>query len=151
VVNRRKARVQTQVLSCYPASAPINDFVLLFLQPCSPHLTPLAIGSLELSLLVCLLLGGPTRLRPFAPAVDLHQRKSSRNLHLQYSTKSQPTPCCQSLITPRSDHPPVLQRSGPQQGTRGVVCVVFPKSELEFFCPFDLQYTMNCGYYCFHK
>jgi hypothetical protein len=29
------------------------------------------------------LLGGPARLRPFAPALHLHQRKSSRNLHLQ--------------------------------------------------------------------
>jgi hypothetical protein len=41
-------------------------------------------------------------------------RKSSRNLHQQYSAKSQSTPHCQSLITPRSDHPPVLGCSGPQ-------------------------------------
>jgi hypothetical protein len=32
-----------------------------------------------------------------------------RNLHLQYLTKSQSTPCCQSLITPGSDHPLVLE------------------------------------------
>jgi hypothetical protein len=56
----------------------------------------------------------PHRLRPFTPALHLHQRKSSRNMHLQYSTKSQSTPRCQSLITPRSDHPPVVGRSGPQ-------------------------------------
>jgi hypothetical protein len=56
----------------------------------------------------------PHRLRPFAPAPHLHQRKSSRNLHLQYSAKSQSTPRCQSLITTRSDHPPVLGRSDPQ-------------------------------------
>jgi hypothetical protein len=42
VVNRRKPRVPTPVLSRYPAPAPIDDFVLLFLPPCGPHLTPLA-------------------------------------------------------------------------------------------------------------
>jgi hypothetical protein len=35
------------------------------------------------------------------------------NLHPQYSAKSQSTPRCQSLITTRSDHPPVLGHSGP--------------------------------------
>jgi hypothetical protein len=79
------------------------------LPPCSPHLTLLATGSLEPSLL-----RGPARHRPFAPALHLHQRKLSRNLHLQYSAKSQSTPRCQSLVTARSDHPPVLGRSGPQ-------------------------------------
>jgi hypothetical protein len=71
-------------------------------------------GSIEPSLLVSPLLGGPARLRPFVPTLHLHQHKSSRNLHLQYSAKSQSTPRCQSLITPRSDHPPVLGRFGPQ-------------------------------------
>jgi hypothetical protein len=111
---RRKPRVQTPVVSCYPAPAPDVDFVLLFSAPCDPHMTPLANGSLELGLLVSPILGGPARHRPFAPALHLHQRKSSRNLHQQYSAKSQSTPCCQSLITARSDHPPVLGRSGPQ-------------------------------------
>jgi hypothetical protein len=89
-------------------------FVLLFLPPCGPHLTLLDTGSLETSLLVSPLLGGPTRHRPFASALHLHQRKSRRNLHLQYSAKSQSTPCRQSLVTARSDHPPVLRRSDPQ-------------------------------------
>jgi hypothetical protein len=30
----------------------VHDFILLFMQPCGPHLTPLATGSLERSLLV---------------------------------------------------------------------------------------------------
>jgi hypothetical protein len=30
----------------------VHDFILLFMPPCGPHLTPLAIGSLEQSLLV---------------------------------------------------------------------------------------------------
>jgi hypothetical protein len=114
-VNRRKPRVQTPVVSRYPTPAPIDDFVLLFLPPCGPHLTPLATGSLDSSLLVSPLLGGPARHRPFTLTLYLHQHKSSRNLHLQYLAKSQSTPCCQSLITARSDHPPVLGRSGPQQ------------------------------------
>jgi hypothetical protein len=72
VVNRRKPRVQTPVVSRYPTPVPINDFVLLFLPPCGPHLTPLATGSLESSLLVSPLLGGPARHRPFALTLHLH-------------------------------------------------------------------------------
>jgi hypothetical protein len=53
-------------MSCYPAPAPVDDFVLLFSPPCSPHLTPLATGSLESGLLVSPLLRGPARHRPFA-------------------------------------------------------------------------------------
>jgi hypothetical protein len=84
----------------------IHDFVLLFLPVCHRvhRAEPTCLSTLW----------RPHRLRPFAPALHLHQRKSSRNLHLQYSAKSQSTPRCQSLITTRSDHPSVLGRSGPQ-------------------------------------
>jgi hypothetical protein len=51
----------------------------------------------------------PHRQRPFALVLHLHQHESSRNLHLQYLAKNQSTQRCQSLITPRSDHPPVLE------------------------------------------
>jgi hypothetical protein len=88
VVNHRKPRVQTSVVSRYPAPAPIDDFVLLFFRTCGPHLTPLATGSLESGLLVSPLLGGPAWHKPFAPILHMHQRKSSRNLHLQYSANS---------------------------------------------------------------
>jgi hypothetical protein len=47
--------------------------------------------------------------RPFALVLHLYQHQSSRNLHLQYLAKSQSTQRCQSLITPGSDHPPVLE------------------------------------------
>jgi hypothetical protein len=67
-----------------------------------------ATRSIEPSLLVSPLLGGPARLRSFMSALHLHQRKWSHNLHLQYSTKGQFTTCCQSLIAPGSDHPPSL-------------------------------------------
>jgi hypothetical protein len=40
---------------------------------------------------------------------SLHQHQSSHNLHLHYLAKSLSTPHCQSLITPGSDHPPVLE------------------------------------------
>jgi hypothetical protein len=106
VVNRRKPHVQTSVVSRYPALAPIDEFVLLFFPPCGPHLT------LESALLASPLLGDPTRHRPFVPTLHLHQRKSSLNLHLQYLAKSQSTPRSQSLITARSDHPPVLSLRG---------------------------------------
>jgi hypothetical protein len=96
-----------------PCTSSCHNIVLLFLSP-SPHLTLLATGSLETNLLVSPLLGALARHRPFALALHLHQHKSSRNLHLQYSAKSQSTPRCQSLITARSDQPPVLGRSSPQ-------------------------------------
>jgi hypothetical protein len=38
----------------------VHDFILLFLQPCGPHLTPLSIGSIERSLLVFSTPGGLT-------------------------------------------------------------------------------------------
>jgi hypothetical protein len=38
----------------------VHDFILLFLPPCGPHLTPLATGSLERSLLVFSTPGGLT-------------------------------------------------------------------------------------------
>jgi hypothetical protein len=47
--------------------------------------------------------------QPSALVLHLHQHQSSRNLHLQYLAKNQSTQRCQSLITPGSDHPPVLE------------------------------------------
>jgi hypothetical protein len=76
----------------------IHDFILLFMPPCGPHLTPLATGSLERSLLVFSTL-----------VLHLHQHQSSRDLHLQYLAENQSTQRCQSLITQGSDHPPVLE------------------------------------------
>jgi hypothetical protein len=38
----------------------VNDFILLFMPPCGPHMTPLATGSLERSLLVFPTPGGLT-------------------------------------------------------------------------------------------
>jgi hypothetical protein len=38
----------------------IHDFILLFMPPCGPHLTPLATGSLKRSLLVFSTPGGLT-------------------------------------------------------------------------------------------
>jgi hypothetical protein len=38
----------------------VHDFILLFMPPCGPHLTPLATGSLERSLLVFFTPGGLT-------------------------------------------------------------------------------------------
>jgi hypothetical protein len=87
---------------------------LLFFPPCGSHLIPFG-HRVHRAEPTCLSTPRrPHRLRPFAPSLHLHQCKSSRNPHLQYSAKSQSTPCCQSLITPRSDHPPVLERYGPQ-------------------------------------
>jgi hypothetical protein len=97
-----------------PCTGSDRRFRLAFLATMRPALDPAANGSLESGLLVSPLLRGLARHRPFAPALDLHQHKSSRNLHLQYSAKSQSTPRCQSLIKTKSDHPLVLGRYGPQ-------------------------------------
>jgi hypothetical protein len=51
----------------------------------------------------------PHRQWPFTLVLHLHQYQSSHNLHLQYLAKNQSTQRCQSLITPGSDHPPVLE------------------------------------------
>jgi hypothetical protein len=48
----------TLVLRLYEET--VHDFILLLMQPCSPHLTPLATGSLERSLLVFSTPGGLT-------------------------------------------------------------------------------------------
>jgi hypothetical protein len=48
----------TLVLRLYQET--VHDFILLFMPPCGPHLTPLATGSLERSLLVFSTLGGLT-------------------------------------------------------------------------------------------
>jgi hypothetical protein len=48
----------TLVLRLYQET--IHDFILLFMPPCGPHLTPLATGSLERSLLVFFTPGGLT-------------------------------------------------------------------------------------------
>jgi hypothetical protein len=92
----------------------VLDFVLLFLPPCSPHLIPFGHRVYQVESTCLSTPQRPHGLRPFAPTLHLFQRKSSRNLHLQYSANSESTPRCQSLITPRSDHPLVLGRSNPQ-------------------------------------
>jgi hypothetical protein len=43
-----------------PRELGVHDFILLFMAPCGPHLTPLATGSLERSLLVFSTPGGLT-------------------------------------------------------------------------------------------
>jgi hypothetical protein len=87
----------------------VHDFILPFLPPCGPHLTPLATGSLGTKPTCLLHTWGPHRQRAVALVLHPHQHQSSCNLHLQYLAKNQCTQCCNSLITPGSDHPPVLE------------------------------------------
>jgi hypothetical protein len=63
----------------------VPDFVLLFLPPCGPHLISFDHWVHRAEPTCLSTPRGPHRLRPLAPALHLHQRKSSRNLHLQYS------------------------------------------------------------------
>jgi hypothetical protein len=87
----------------------VNDFILLFLPPCGPHLTPLATGSLGQSLLVFSTPRGLT-------SNDLSHlfftcTNTSQTATCTYNTlaKNQSIESCQSLITLESDHPPVLE------------------------------------------
>jgi hypothetical protein len=95
-----KPRVLTLVVSRYPALAPpwfwgstkktVPDFVLLFLPPWEPHLIPFG-HRLHRAELTCLSTPQrPHRLRPFAPTLHLHQRKSSRTC--TYNTRSRVSP-----------------------------------------------------------
>jgi hypothetical protein len=83
-----KHRVQALVVSLYPTPAPIHDFVLLFLPPCGLHFISFSHRVHQVEPICLSTPRRPHRLGPFAPALHMHQRKSCRNLHLQYSTKS---------------------------------------------------------------
>jgi hypothetical protein len=68
----------------------IPDVILLFLPPCGTHLIPFShrVHRAEPTCLSTPL--RPHKLRPFTPTPRLHQRKSSSNLHLQYSARVNP-------------------------------------------------------------
>jgi hypothetical protein len=77
----------------------VHDFVLLFLPPCGPHLTPLATASLEPGVLVLSTPAGLTDdnlLCLFFTCTNTSQAATY-------------TQHCQSLIRPESDHPLVLE------------------------------------------
>jgi hypothetical protein len=112
--HHRKPRLQTPVVSCYPAPRRLR---LAFPATMRPALDPAGQRVHQVRPTCLSTPRRPRRHRPFAPTLHLHQCKLSRNLHLQYSAKSQSTPRCQSLITARSDHPPILRRSGPQKSS----------------------------------
>jgi hypothetical protein len=80
----------------------------------------------------------PHRQRPFTLVLHLHQHESSRNLHLQYLTKNQSTQHCQSLISPGSDHPPVLE---PHMVLKYVYSLVTNPSSLIRIFPCDYACT----------
>jgi hypothetical protein len=56
----RLPRSPGSTLVLRPYQETVHDFILLIVPPCGPHLTPLATGSLERSLLVFSTLGGLT-------------------------------------------------------------------------------------------
>jgi hypothetical protein len=137
VVNHRKPCVPTSVVRRYPAPALINNFFLLFFPPCGPHLTPLATGSLEPSLLVSPFLGGPARHRPFAPA--LHPAPTQ--------LKPQPAPAIlgqESVHTmlPISHHSQERPSTGPRTLRSSVVRYAHNASGSLTFHPFPISWTV---------
>jgi hypothetical protein len=102
----------TLVLRLYQET--VHDFILPFMPPCGPHLTPLATGSLERSLLVFSTLGGLTgddlsRLfftytnpspQP-APAI-LSQESVHTTLSITHHTRKQPSTGSRTTHGPQS-------------------------------------------------
>jgi hypothetical protein len=82
--NDCKPRAQTSVISHYPASAPCSGFCLALLSTMHLALHPVC-HEVPQTKLACLSTPwSPHRHRPFMLVLHLHQRKSSRNMHLQY-------------------------------------------------------------------
>jgi hypothetical protein len=94
----------------------VNDFIPLFLPSCGPHLTSLATGSLELSLLVFSTPRGltattfracsspaPTPVKPQPAPTILSQESVHTMLSITHHTRKQPS------TVPRTTHGPHLQ------------------------------------------
>jgi hypothetical protein len=101
----------TLVLRLYQET--VHDFILLFMPPCGPHLTPLATGSLERSLLVFSTPGGltcddlsrlssptPTLVKPQPAPAILSQESVHTTLSITHHTGKQPS------TGPRTTHDP---------------------------------------------
>jgi hypothetical protein len=82
----------------------VHDFVLLLLPTCGPHLTPLATGSIELSLLVLSTLGdplamtfracsspAPTPVKPKPTPAILSQDSVHTTLSITHHTRKRPS------------------------------------------------------------
>jgi hypothetical protein len=91
----------------------VHDFILLFMSPCGPHLTPLDTGSLERSLLVFSTLGGltattfracsspaPTPVKPQPAPAILSQESVHKTLSITHHTRKRPS------TGPRTTHGP---------------------------------------------
>jgi hypothetical protein len=91
----------------------VHDFILLFMPPCSPHLTPLATGSLERSLLVFSTPGGltggdlsrlfftaPTPVKPQPAPAILSRESVHATLSITHHTWKRPS------TGPRTTHDP---------------------------------------------
>jgi hypothetical protein len=90
----------TLVLRLYQET--VHDFILMFMPPCGPHLTPLATSFHERSLLVFSTPGGLT-------GDDFSRLFFTSTNTSQAATCTLSTQHCQSLITQGSNHPPVLE------------------------------------------
>jgi hypothetical protein len=69
----------------------VHDFILLFMPPCCPHLTPLATGSLEQSLLVFSTPGGLTG--NDRDKTKLKQRAQTTKPKLEQPLRAPPATC----------------------------------------------------------
>jgi hypothetical protein len=91
----------------------VHDFILLFMPPCGPHLTPLATGSLERSLLVFSTSGGltgdafracsspaPIPVKPLPTPAILSQESVHTTLSITHHTMKRPS------TGPRTTHGP---------------------------------------------
>jgi hypothetical protein len=120
-VNRHKPHVQTLDVSSYSTLALIDDFVLLFLPPWGPHLTPPATGSLESGLLVSPLLGGPQGIDLSRPLFTC----TNANHAATYTCNTRPRVSPHHVVNHSSQPGPTIHRSGrfgPQVSVYFVTC-----------------------------
>jgi hypothetical protein len=124
----------------------VHDFTLLVMPPCGPHLTPLATGSLERSLLVFSTPSGltgndpshaPTPVKPqLAPAI-LRQESVHTTLSITHHTRKRPSTGPRTThgphhLSPISPQSPMLIEHRPSHLTKGTI---FPHAHKDIPLP----------------
>jgi hypothetical protein len=105
--------MQTPVVSRYSTPAHVHDFILLFLPPCSPHMIFVRPPSPSSRAYLSLHSTEATQAYTFRARSSPTPTHTKPLLTPAIFGQESVTPYCQSLITPRIDHPPVLGCSCP--------------------------------------
>jgi hypothetical protein len=115
----------------------VHDFILLFMPPCGPHLTPLPTGSLERSLLVFSTPGGligdnlracssptPTPVKPQPGPTILSQESVHTTLSITHHTRKRPS------TSPRTTHGPQRGKAKPRSAAKSAKVTTLSSSRI---------------------